>query len=143
MQVLFKGALAQAFERGADALLAEHAALAAAEAENARVLNSRLETHACLNEITSQILGSQGTGQHYWSASMRMSGASCRDTVAHWAMSVAPATCFPAALPRSISNAVSDQGFLGAEHSSNNSQVICKGFVCMQGRAAGGDGGRV
>ncbi len=33
--------MGRAFERGCEALLAEHAALAATEAENARVLNSR------------------------------------------------------------------------------------------------------
>jgi hypothetical protein len=38
---LFLGAMGRAFERGCEALLAEHAALAATEAENARVLNSR------------------------------------------------------------------------------------------------------
>ena len=41
VQAGFLGALTRMYERGAEALLAEHAALAATEADNARVLNSR------------------------------------------------------------------------------------------------------
>lgn len=54
MQELLLAAMTRAYERGGEALLAEHAALAATEAENARVLNSRRGL-SCASLCTCQL----------------------------------------------------------------------------------------